>query len=85
MTVLRSVPKETAYTMRRDGQAMHNKKALLLLLLLLLSGLGACREKNGKEPMIEEVIDPAHPEGEPVYGGEEDGGESSPTPAETYP
>lgn len=64
---------------------MHNRKTLLLLLLLALSGLGAYRVRNGKEPMIEEVIDPAYPEWEPVYGGGDDGGESGPTPVETYP
>lgn len=85
MTVLRSAPKETAHISDgRKGQVMHKTK-VLLLLLLVLAGLGACRGRNDKEPMIEEIIDPEHPEGEPVYDGAEDGGESSPTPVETYP
>ena len=61
------------------------KKTAVLLLMLTLAGLGACREKKDSEPMIEEQVDPAHPEGEPVFGGEEDGGESTPTPTERYP
>ena len=84
MAVLRSVRLSGGHGINgRNGQAMRKKIALLLVLTALV-GLGACREK-GKEPMIEELIDPEHPEGEPVYGGEENGGESSPTPAETYP
>ena len=58
-----------------------------LLLLSLLSGFAACTAEREREPMIEEIVDPAHPEGEPVYdGGEtENGAENTPTPSERYP